>query len=110
MAYDKQLATRVRNQVARAGAMEKSMFGGLAFMVNGNLSVGVRGDELVIRIPPDETDAALKEPGVRIFDLTGRPMRGWVMVRPDKPATVTRWVNRGLGFAASLPKKKAAKR
>jgi len=80
MAFDEQLATSVRNELARRpGLVEKKMFGGVAFLVNGNMSVGIHGKELIVRIAPDATEAALKEPGVRIFDITGRPMKGWLL-------------------------------
>jgi TfoX/Sxy family transcriptional regulator of competence genes len=109
MAFDEELAERVRVLVAGTeGLAEKKMFGGLAFLLHGNMSVGVRGNELIVRIAPDETDSALKELGVRIFDITGRPMRGWLLVAgmgvADKKA-LAKWVRRGLAYAASLPAK-----
>jgi TfoX/Sxy family transcriptional regulator of competence genes len=109
MAYDEALATRVRSLVASAdGVVEKKMFGGLAFLVNGNMSVGVHGSELIVRIDPGETDAALREPGARIFDITGRPMKGWLLVAAQSLAekkVLTDWVKRGVGYARSLPRK-----
>src|SRR5215468_113567 len=78
MAFDEALANRVRPLLAGTrGLVEKKMFGGLAFLVRGNMSVGIHGAELIVRIEPDETDKALKQPGVRHFDITGRPMKGW---------------------------------
>ena len=109
MAFDEQLATSVRNELARRpGLVEKKMFGGVAFLVIGNMSVGIHGKELIVRIAPDATEAALKEPGVRIFDITGRPMKGWLLVGGaalKDPASLAKWVRRGVDFAASLPKK-----
>jgi hypothetical protein len=109
MAFDEQLAERVRKQLARqAGLSEKKMFGGLGFLINGNMSVGVHGDDLIVRIPPGETGAALKEPGARPFDITGRPMKGWLMVGPagvKEPAALAKWVRGGVEYASSLPKK-----
>ena len=109
MAYDEALATRVRSIVASTdGVVEKKMFGGLAFLVNGNMSVGVHGSELIVRIDPDETEAALEEPGTRIFDITGRPMKGWLLVGSqslDRKSALSSWVKRGLGYARSLPGK-----
>jgi TfoX/Sxy family transcriptional regulator of competence genes len=109
MAFDEQLADRVRKQLARqAGLSEKKMFGGLAFLINGNMGVGVHGDDLIVRIPPRETGAALKELGARPFDITGRPMKGWLMVGPagvEKPEALAKWVRGGVEYASSLPKK-----
>src|SRR5262249_17608220 len=109
MAFDEQLANSVRKQLGRKpGLLEKKMFGGLAFLINGNMSVGVHGNELIIRVPPESTDAALKEPGTRLFDITGRPMKGWLLVGAagiDDPASLSQWVRRGVDYASSLPKK-----
>ena len=109
MAFNEQLAREVRKQLGRqAGLAEKKMFGGLAFLINGNMSVGVHGDELIVRIDPATTDAALKEPGARLFDITGRPMKGWLLVGGSgiKGAqSLAQWVRRGAQYASSLPKK-----
>ena len=109
MAYDEGLATRVRDVLGnRPGLVEKTMFGGLAFLVRGNMACGVRGDDLMVRVSPEVADAALAEPGVRPFDMTGRPMKGWLLVTPDGHAEdddLRRWVGRGLAYASSLPPK-----
>jgi TfoX/Sxy family transcriptional regulator of competence genes len=109
MAFDEQLADRVRKQLnRRAGVTEKKMFGGLAFLINGNMSVGIHGSELIVRMAPGATDAALKEPGARLFDITGRPMKGWLLVGlpgVKEPASLAKWVRRGVEYASSLPKK-----
>jgi TfoX/Sxy family transcriptional regulator of competence genes len=109
MAFDEQLANSVRNQLGRkAGLVEKKMFGGLAFLINGNLSVGVHGNDLIVRVAPESTDAALKESGARVFDLTGRPMKGWLLVGGagiNDPASLAKWVRRGVEYASSLPRK-----
>ena len=109
MAFDEKLANRVRKQLGhQAGLTEKKMFGGLAFLIHGNMSVGIHGNELVVRIPPAETDAALQEPGARLFDITGRPMKGWLLVGSagiQEPKALTKWVRRGVDYASSLPKK-----
>jgi TfoX/Sxy family transcriptional regulator of competence genes len=109
MAFDEALAERVRGLLAEeSGVVEKKMFGGIAFLANGNMSVGVHGSELIVRIDPAETDSALKARGVRIFDITGRPMKGWLLVSDsalaDKKA-FGGWVRKGLAFARSLPRK-----
>jgi TfoX/Sxy family transcriptional regulator of competence genes len=109
MPFDEQLASSVRKQIGRkSGLVEKKMFGGLAFLINGNMSVGVHGNELIVRIAPESTDAALKEPGTRIFDITGRPMKGWLLVGGPTladPSSLSKWVRRGVEYATSLPKK-----
>jgi hypothetical protein len=107
MAYNEGLATRVRDLLGdRPGLVEKKMFGGLAFLLYGNMACGVRGDDLMVRMDPDVSDAALAEPGVRPFDMTGRPMKGWLLVSADAHAEdddLRRWVGRGLSYAGSLP-------
>jgi TfoX/Sxy family transcriptional regulator of competence genes len=110
MAYDETLAVRVRDLLGdRAAATEKKMFGGLAFMVGGNMCCGVHGDELIVRLEPEGTDQALEEQHVRVFDLTGRPMKGWVLVAPAGVASdddLRRWVDLAVEFASSLPAKR----
>jgi|SRR5882672_9580538 len=109
MAYDEKLAGRVRELLSkRKGVEEKKMFGGLAFLLNGNMSVGLHGAELIVRIDPAETDAALERPHTRIFDITGRPMKGWILVKPAGvagEAALAAWVRKGADYAVSLPKK-----
>ena len=109
MAFDEKLAGRVRKLLSgHDGLAEKRMFGGLAFLINGNMSVGVLGDDLIVRVAPDTTTVALREPGVRVFDMSGRPMKGWLLVGPsaiDKPASLAKWIRRGVEYASSLPVK-----
>jgi hypothetical protein len=109
MAVDEQLAERVRESLGDvSGLAEKRMFGGLAFLIGGNMAVGVHGDDLIVRIPPEETDTAVGEPHVRIFDMTGRPMQGWVLVGPgatESEDDLGSWITRGVDFAESLPPK-----
>ena len=109
MAYDEGLATRVREILGdRPGLAEKQMFGGLAFLVQGNMACGMRGEDLIVRLAADAAESVQGEPGVRPFDLTGRPMKGWLQVAPDGHATdddLRRWVDRGVAYAASLPPK-----
>jgi TfoX/Sxy family transcriptional regulator of competence genes len=109
MAYDEGLATRVREVLGdQPGLAEKQMFGGLAFLVDGNMACGVRGDDLIVRMAADAAEEAMGEPGTRAFDLTGRPMKGWLMVAADGHAEdddLRRWVDRGLAHARSLPPK-----
>jgi hypothetical protein len=109
MAFDDALAARIRNRLGkRAGLTEKHMFGGLAFLLNGNMCVGIHGNEMIVRLDPGDTEDALKDRHVRLFDLSGRPMKGWILVAPaglKTPAALGRWVAVGLEYAASLPKK-----
>ena len=109
MAYDEKLAERIRTALRRRrGISEKKMFGGVAFLANGNMTCGVVGDELMVRVGPDAYAEALSRKHAREMDFTGRPMRGMVYVA--KPGTRTArqlesWVERGLAFAKTLPKR-----
>ena len=108
MAFDDALAERLRDRLREvAGVHEKKMFGGLAFLTDGTMTVGVHNDDLIVRIAPDDTPAALTEPGVRPFDITGRPMRGWILVAGEAldEDVLDRWVERSRTFVASLPPK-----
>jgi hypothetical protein len=108
MAFDAVLAERVRERLMNGtGVSEKKMFGGLTFLTFGNMTVGVHGDDLIARIDPVATDAALTETGVRPFDITGRPMRGWVMVAGEEldDDALERWIERARGYVSTLPPK-----
>lgn len=109
MAFDEALAERLRNALAgRDGVTEKRMFGGLGVLLNGNMLVGIAGDRLIVRLGPDAHAAALARPHVGEFDITGRPMKGWVMVSPDgtdTDAELQAWLDQALAFAATLPPK-----
>ncbi|MEV1084472.1 TfoX/Sxy family protein [Streptomyces sp. NPDC050211] len=109
MAYDEGLAERIRGHLGPDPEVtEKKMFGGLAFLHRGNMAVGVSGDDLMVRVGPDATEAALARPGTRVFDMTGRPMRGWILVDGSalaEDADLGAWVDQGHAFAASLPPK-----
>ena len=110
MAYDEEFASRIRTQVAGLdGVGERAMFGGLAFLLHGNMAVGVMsGGELMVRVGPDATDDALARPHTRRFDMTGRPMKGWILVDREGVQTedeLSGWVDRGVAFARSLPPK-----
>ena len=109
MAYDEALADRVREKLSENPEIsERKMFGGIAFMLSGNMAVGVSKDDLMVRIDPDDQDEALAEPGVRVFDMTGRSMKGWILVAPeaiDEDSGLQRWIETGLDFAGSLPPK-----
>ncbi len=109
MAYDGALADRVRTRLAReSGLQEKAMFGGLAFMLDGNLAVGIRGDDLMVRVGAGGTDAALAEPHARQSYMGERTMKGWILVAPEGTRgdqELAGWVRRGVDFARSLPPK-----
>lgn len=109
MAYDEGLAHRIREVLAeQPGLTEKKMFGGIAFMVHGNMAVGVSGEEMMVRVGPKKYEEALSEPHVRVFDMTGRPMKGWVMVSAEgyeADVELEDWVQRGVDFALTLPQK-----
>jgi hypothetical protein len=109
MAYDVALTARVQELLGdNPEISERKMFGGIAFMLSGNMAVGVSGDELMVRIDHEEQDEALARPAVRPFDMTGRPMKGWILVGPDgiaEDADLEGWVSMGLDFAGSLPPK-----
>jgi hypothetical protein len=109
MAYDEALAARVLEVLGdNPEISERKMFGGIAFMLSGNMAVGVSGDELMVRIDPDDQAEALTRPAVRPFDMTGRPMKGWILVGAEgiaEDADLEGWVSKGLDFAGSLPPK-----
>ena len=111
MAYDEALAGRIRELLADEGGLtEKKMFGGLAFLVNGNMSVAASGQGgLLVRVDPDESDALRRKPGVQLMEMAGRSMQGWLRVDADAVGTkkqLAAWVERGVAFARSLPPKR----
>jgi TfoX/Sxy family transcriptional regulator of competence genes len=109
MAFSEELAERIRQGLARKnGIEEKRMFGGIGFLLNGNLLVGVWKESLIVRLGPEEGGEALKEPHVKEFDITGRPMKGWVLVAPqgvEDDDQLRGWVRRGVKFVGKLPAK-----
>lgn len=111
MAYDGGLAERIRGLVEDRGKVfERRMFGGLAFLMRGHMTVGIVKDELMVRVGPEAYAQALSEPHARAMDITGRPMKGFVLVSPEgfeSDTVLERWVERGFGYAASLPAKES---
>ena len=110
MAYDEDLAHRIRELIAsERGVEEKRMFGGLAFLINGNMSVAVSGrGGLMVRVPPDETAKLLARDHVEPMVMAGRETRGWLRISEDGVKTKRQlqpWVSRGVGYAKSLPPK-----
>ena len=110
MAYDEDLAARIRELLgAESGVEEKRMFGGLAFLVNGNMSVGASGQGgLLVRVSPDDTEALLESEHVEPMVMRGRELRGWLRVDTEGLETrqeLETWVERGVTFARSLAPK-----
>lgn len=109
MAYDRDLAERVRAEIGEHPALtEREMFGGIGFLIGGNMAVGVTGDELMVRTGGEVHDDVIARPGARPFDMTGRPMRGWLVVAPEGFATeadFSSWVAAGVSHAETLPPK-----
>lgn len=110
MAYDEELATRVRELMAgEAHVSEQKMFGGLGLMLNGNMAVGVRGKGgLLVRVDPAQSDELLQEPGASLMEMGGRSMAGWITVDAgsvEADDDLARWVSRGVTYAGSLPPK-----
>jgi len=109
MAFSESLADRVRQIFGRRrGQSEKKMFGGVGFLLNGNMCVGIWKTSLIVRVGPAAYASALAQPHVREFDITGRPMAGWVLVEAeglDDEAALRGWIARALEFVGSLPAK-----
>jgi TfoX/Sxy family transcriptional regulator of competence genes len=109
MAVDESLADRIRDALARRkNVEEKKMFGCICFFLDGNVLAGVWKDRLIARLGPDEGEAALREPHVRAFDITGKPMRNGVAVEPEgveDDDQLEAWIDRATKFVRTLPKK-----
>lgn len=109
MAFDEGLAQRIREQLeGLPGIEEKKMFGGISFLLNGNMAAGVIGEELIVRTGPDHYEAALQQPHARPFDFSGRVMKGWVTVAPpgfESDMDLKIWVKQGIDFAHTLDPK-----
>lgn len=109
MAYNTALAEDIRARIGdHPNLSAKEMFGGIAFLINGNMGVGVSGEELMVRVGRDAHDEAVALPGARIFDKSGRPSRGWLVVSPAGFATdadLDAWIERGVRYAESLAPK-----
>jgi TfoX/Sxy family transcriptional regulator of competence genes len=111
MAYNQALAQRIRSILeGREGLVEKKMFGGVGFMLRGNMACGVLGDNLIVRVGTEKSDQALAQPHTRPFPAPGgKPMAGWVLVSPEgweQTQDLERWVEQGAAYALRLPEKK----
>lgn len=109
MAFEESLTDRIRTALARRkGVEEKKMFGGVGFLLNGNMCVGVWKEFLIVRLGPDQAEEALRESHVKEFDITGRAMKGWAMVGPDgvtDDASLKDWIQQAVKFVGKLPAK-----
>lgn len=109
MVYSESLAARIRQVLkGQRGFTEKKMFGGIGFLLHGNMCVGIWQTSLIARLGPDQATAALKEPNVVEFDITGRPMKGWVVVEAeglDTDHQLSTWIERAVEFVEILPRK-----
>ena len=109
MAYSEELAERVREAIGgRSGVLERKMFGGIAWMLDGNMACGVIGDGLLVRLDREDAERAMAEPNVGPMEFTGRRMKAFVVVDAAgtaDPVELTRWVDAGADYAASLPAK-----
>ena len=108
MAYDLKLAERIRSQLDGIPFVERKMFGGVGFLLSGNMACGVNKNDLIVRVNPEKHSALLKKPHAKPFDMTGRPMKGWLVVEADGCKTdrqLSTWVKEGVEFALTLPVK-----
>lgn len=110
MAYNLKLAERIRTEVQGLPIVEKKMFGGVGYMLNGNMACGILGDDLIVRVPVGDHEKILKRAHVKVFTMKSgpHPMKGWIMVEPTGHKTARQlaaWVKLGVEFASSLPPK-----
>ena len=109
MAYDEGLAQRVREILRDClGYEEKKMFGGIGFLLQGNMACGVIREDLIVRVGAENYSEALLKPNVELFDMTGRAMTGWVIVKEPgyrKDSNLEDWVNQGVSYSLTLPPK-----
>ena len=109
MAYDEMLAARIKEQIREIpGFSEKKMFGGIGFLIDGNMACGVHRNQMIVRLGMEQYKEAMAKPTVKTFDLTGKPMKGWITVAPEGCATeddLKRWIDQSVAFAQSLPSK-----
>jgi len=108
MAYNLKLADRIRSELSGVPFVEKKMFGGVGFLLNGNMACGVNKNDLIVRVGPEKHSALLKKPHAKPFDMTGRPMKGWLVIEADgvkADKQLSAWVKEGVEFALTLPTK-----
>jgi len=109
MAYDESLAQRIRDALAHKKSVEeRKMFGCICFFLNGNVLAGVWKDSLIARLGPEQGDEALLEPHVKVFDITGKPMRNWILVKPEgvvEDEQLKVWIQQAVKFVGTLAAK-----
>ena len=109
MAFSEKLAARIRLELSSGkNVVENKMFGGVGFLLHGNMIVGVWKDSLIVRLGPEQAGEALLEPHVREFDITGKPMKNWILVEPEgveDDDQLESWILRALAFVGKLPTK-----
>lgn len=109
MTYNLELAERIRKILkTRSGVIEKKMFGGIGFLVNGNMACGVNKQDLILRLNQNDFEKTLERSYARIFDMTGKPMKGWILISSEgykSEKLLGDWIEKGIAFAGSLPPK-----
>ena len=108
MAYNLKLAERIRIELQGVPFVEKKMFGGVGFLIHGNMACGVHKEDMIVRVNPEKHTALLKKAHAKPFDTMGRPMKGWLMVEPEGCKTAKQlntWIKEGVEFALTLPAK-----
>ena len=107
MAYDRQIETDIDTVISGWEQVEKKkMFGGVGYLLKGNMAFGIHKDFLIVRMDKEQGAQSLKDPDVQLFEITGRPMAGWIMVKEpgwSRQAALGKWINVGKQFALSLP-------
>lgn len=108
MPYILKLAERIRSELDGIPVVEKKMFGGVGFLLKGNLACGVNKNDVIVRVDPEKHLGLLKKPHARPFDMTGRPMKGWLLIEAEGVKTdkqLSAWIKEGVEFASTLPAK-----
>lgn len=108
MPYNLQLAERIRSQLNGTPVVEKKMFGGVGFLLNGNMACGVHKDGLLVRVDPEKHNVLLKKSHVHPFEMTGQPMKGWLLIEAEGVKTtrqLSTWIKEGVKFASTLSAK-----
>ena len=108
MAFNEKLAERIRVELEGMPFVEKKMFGGVGFLIHGNMACGVHKEDMIVRVDPAKHEKLLKKASAKVFDITGKPMKGWLMVGPEGYKTkkqLSAWVKEGVEFALTLPAK-----
>ncbi len=108
MPYNEKIEQRINNLEISSKCDKKKMFGGVCYLTNGNMAFGIYKDFLIVRLEKTDSEKYLKQKYVKPFDITGKVMKGWVMVEPDGFKTkdkLIKWANRGIEFAEKLPPK-----